>query len=133
MTQQNAKFSSANSPNQFSVSPRGEKFTIPQRQDYSSKFQCLEKLGRSVRQQCKKIVAAMGVGLFGGVMAAIIADIEDDSNRPSKFVIRCQRPSTRGYWKILLLNRGKSIVKAEDPEVGERMARCVGRRFRRSV
>jgi nucleotide sugar dehydrogenase len=36
-----------------------------------------------------------------------------------------QRPSTRSYWKIPLLNRGVSPVKAEDPEVGLLIERCV--------
>jgi len=35
------------------------------------------------------------------------------------------RPSTRSYWKIPLLNRGLSPVKAEDPEVDPLIARCV--------
>ena len=48
------------------------------------------------------------------------------SRRPAKFVIGCQRPSTRSYWKIPLLNRGESPVKAEDPEVDNLISRCVG-------
>ncbi len=42
-----------------------------------------------------------------------------------KFVIGCQRPSTRSFWKIPLLNRGVSPVKAEDPEVDAIISRCV--------
>ena len=42
-----------------------------------------------------------------------------------KFVIGMQRPSTRSYWKIPLLNRGISPVKAEDPEVEPMIRRCV--------
>jgi UDP-N-acetyl-D-glucosamine dehydrogenase len=67
----------------------------------------------------------MGVGFVGAVMAAIVADTKDDSGNTSKFVIGCQRPSTRSYWKIPLLNRGVSPVKAEDPEVDELIGRCV--------
>jgi UDP-N-acetyl-D-mannosaminuronate dehydrogenase len=36
-----------------------------------------------------------------------------------------QRPSTRSFWKIQLLNRGISPVKAEDPEVDPMIRRCV--------
>ena len=36
-----------------------------------------------------------------------------------------QRPSIRSYWKIPLLNRGKSPVKSEDPEVDVLIERCV--------
>jgi nucleotide sugar dehydrogenase len=68
----------------------------------------------------------MGVGFVGAVMAAIVADtVDKESGQPSKFVIGCQRPSVRSYWKIPLLNRGVSPVKAEDPEVEPMIARCV--------
>jgi nucleotide sugar dehydrogenase len=36
-----------------------------------------------------------------------------------------QRPSVRSFWKIPLLNRGISPVKAEDPEVDPMIHRCV--------
>jgi nucleotide sugar dehydrogenase len=68
----------------------------------------------------------MGIGFVGSVMAAIIADsVDERTGRPSKFVIGCQRPSTRSYWKIPMLNRGESPVKAEDPEVDLLIGRCV--------
>ena len=68
----------------------------------------------------------MGVGFVGAVMAAIIADtVDKKTGKPSKFVIGCQRPSPRSYWKIPMLNRGESPVKAEDPEVDPMIARCV--------
>ena len=67
----------------------------------------------------------MGVGFVGAVMAAIIADTKNGKGTSTKCVIGCQRPSTRSYWKIPLLNRGESPVKAEDPEVGEIIKRCV--------
>ena len=67
----------------------------------------------------------MGVGFVGAVMAAIIADTQNETGNSTKFVIGCQRPSTRSYWKIPLLNRGESPVKAEDPEVDEIIKRCV--------
>jgi UDP-N-acetyl-D-glucosamine dehydrogenase len=75
----------------------------------------------------KEIVVVMGVGFVGAVMAAIVADTVDKkpTGKPSKFVIGCQRPSTRSYWKIPMLNRGESPVKAEDPEVDPMIARCV--------
>jgi len=65
------------------------------------------------------------VGFVGAVMAAIVADTVDKKGKPSKFVIGMQRPSPRSFWKIPLLNRGISPVKAEDPEVDPMIARCV--------
>ena len=88
----------------------------------------LEKLVRAARDEGKEIVVVMGVGFVGAVMAAIIADtVDKKTGKPSKFVIGCQRPSPRSYWKIPLLNRGESPVKAEDPEVDPMIARCVQR------
>jgi len=110
----------------FSVSPEGEKFAIPQKDDYASEFKRIESPVEAARREDKEVVVVMGVGFVGVVMAAIIADtVDKKSNKSSKFVIGCQRPSVRSYWKIPLLNQGRSPVKAEDPEVEPMIARCV--------
>ncbi|MHC4264953.1 MAG: GDP-mannose dehydrogenase, partial [Planctomycetota bacterium] len=100
----------------FSVSPSGENFPIPQSQEHQAEFDNLKKRVEAERIEGKEIVVVMGVGFVGAVMAAIIADtVDKDTGKPGKFVIGCQRPSTRSYWKIPLLNKGISPVKAEDP------------------
>ena len=110
----------------FSISPSGEKFPIPVDKDYAEEYARLVHLTRQSREAGQEIVVVMGVGFVGAVMAAIVADtVDKKTGQPSKFVIGCQRPSTRSYWKIPLLNRGQSPVKAEDPEVDPMIARCV--------
>jgi len=108
------------------VSPDGETFAIPGPDEYAPEMERLERLVEAARAEDKEIVVVMGVGFVGAVMAAIVADtVEEKTGRPSKFVIGCQRPSVRSYWKIPVLNRGESPVKAEDPEVEPMIARCV--------
>jgi nucleotide sugar dehydrogenase len=110
----------------YSVSPAGEEFPIPKRGEYDEEFKRIESLVEKARGQDKEIVVVMGVGFVGAVMAAIIADsVDRKTGKPNKFVIGCQRPSTRSYWKIPLLNKGQAPVKAEDPEVEPMIARCV--------
>ncbi|NIP28809.1 MAG: GDP-mannose dehydrogenase [Phycisphaerae bacterium] len=110
----------------YSVSPAGEEFPIPKRGEYAQEFKRIESLVETARGQDKEIVVVMGVGFVGAVMAAIIADsVDRETGKPNKFVIGCQRPSTRSYWKIPLLNRGQAPVKAEDPEVEPMIVRCV--------
>ena len=110
----------------YSVSPDGEKFPIPQDNEYAAEFERIKSLAESARQQGQEIVVVMGVGFVGAVMAAIVADtVDKQTGKPSKFVIGCQRPSTRSYWKIPLLNRGQAPVRAEDPEVEPMIRRCV--------
>lgn len=109
----------------YSVSPAGEKFAIPTKEEYAEEFKRIEELVNQARRDGKEIVVVMGVGFVGAVMAAIVADTEDEKGQPSKLVIGCQRPSTRSYWKIPLLNQGTSPVKAEDPEVEKMISRCV--------
>jgi len=110
----------------YSASPAGEKFELPAPEAYDAEFQRIEALAQAARNQGQEVVVVMGVGFVGAVMAAIIADtVDKTTGKPSKFVIGCQRPSSRSYWKIPLLNRGQSPVKAEDPEVDPMIARCV--------
>jgi UDP-N-acetyl-D-glucosamine dehydrogenase len=111
---------------EFSVSPSGEQFEIPSRDAYQVEFERLETLANKARSEGMEVVVVMGVGFVGAVMAAIVADtVDKKTGKPNKFVIGCQRPSVRSYWKIPMLNRGESPVKAEDPEVDPMIARCV--------
>lgn len=110
----------------YSISPAGEKFAIPEQSEYETEFKRIELLVDSAKADGKEIVVVMGVGFVGAVMAAIIADtVDKKTGKPSKFVIGCQRPSSRSYWKIPLLNKGQSPVKAEDPQVEPMITRCV--------
>jgi len=111
--------------NSYSISPTGEKFPLPKSEEYRTEFEGLKKRIDQERAKNREIVVVMGVGFVGAVMAAIVADTVDKKGQPSKFVIGMQRPSERSFWKIPLLNRGISPVKAEDPEVDPMIARCV--------
>jgi len=108
-----------------SINPAGERFALPDKGEYATELARLEKLAAAARAEGKEVVVVMGVGFVGAVMAAIVADTTDERGKPGKFVIGCQRPSTRSYWKIPMLNRGVSPVKAEDPEVDPMIRRCV--------
>lgn len=109
-----------------SVSPTGEIFPIPQPADYKQEFARLKKRAARERKAGREIVVVVGLGFVGAVMAAVVADAKDRrTGRHDKFVIGVQRPSPRSYWKIPLLNRGVSPVKAEDPEVEVLIKRCV--------
>lgn len=109
----------------ISISPNGEKFPLPKPEDYRDEFENLRNRVEQERAKGREIVVVMGVGFVGAVMAAIVADTVDKKGEPSKFVIGMQRPSPRSFWKIPLLNRGISPVKAEDPEVDPMIERCV--------
>ena len=109
----------------YSISPDGEEFKLPEADDYDREFDRLKSIVSQHRDQGREIVVVMGVGFVGAVMAAVVADTEDENGNPIKFVIGMQRPSVRSYWKIPLLNRGLPPVQAEDPEVAPMIHRCV--------
>ena len=135
----------SNASDSVSVSPSGEAFPLPKPEDYAKEFKRLQKLVAAQRKEGREIVVVMGLGFVGAVMAGVVADSEaklstihhspstkapsslthDPLPRYPKFVIGVQRPSTRSYWKIPLLNRGITPVEAEDPEVAPMIARCV--------
>src|SRR5215831_8045995 len=98
---------------EYSTSPAGERFPLPEAHDYAAEFERLEARARSARDAGQAVVAG------------IVADSTDSRGKPGKFVIGCQRPSSRSYWKIPMLNRGVSPVKAEDPAVDLLIRRCV--------
>src|SRR5215470_19649456 len=102
---------------EYSTNPAGERFPLPEKHEYAAELQRLEVLARQARDAGQEVVVVMGVGFVGAVMAAIVADSTDKAGRLRTFVIGCQRPSPRSYWKIPMLNRGVSPVKAEDPTV----------------
>ncbi|MBW1945576.1 MAG: GDP-mannose dehydrogenase [Deltaproteobacteria bacterium] len=110
----------------YSVSPDGEKFELPEEEDYRREYESLKKLADEKREAGQEIVVVMGLGFVGAVMAGVVADsVDSASQKPNKFVIGMQRPSTRSFWKIPLFNRGVSPVKAEDPDVAPMIDRCV--------
>ena len=110
----------------YSVSPAGDRFPLPDEEDYAAEFLKLQELVSEKRKDNHEIVVVMGLGFVGAVMAAVVADsVDAKTARPGKFVIGMQRPSTRSYWKIPLFNQGICPLKAEDPEVAEIIHRCV--------
>ena len=110
----------------YSISPDGERFKLPDEEDYSQEYEKLLKLVDWHREQGCEIVVVMGLGFVGAVMAGVVADyVDKETGKSNKFVIGMQRPSTRSFWKIPFFNRGLSPVKAEDPEVAPMIKRCV--------
>jgi len=110
---------------EISVSPDGKKYPLPRPEEYKKELDRIGKLVGKARMKSQEIVVVMGVGFVGAVMAAIVADTVDKNRKPTKFVIGMQRPSVRSFWKIPMLNKGISPVKAEDPEVEPMIRRCV--------
>ena len=110
---------------QWSINPAGEKFPLPEEKDYQIEFERLKQLTKQAHEKGQEVVVVMGAGFVGAVMAAVVAGSKDKQGKYSKFVIVCQRPSTRSYWKIPMINRGESPVKAEDPEVDALISKCV--------
>ena len=111
---------------EYSISPEGEKFKLPDDSDYQKEYERLQKLVNEKRGQGHEVVVVMGLGFVGAVMAGVVADsVDKKTGKPNKFVIGMQRPSTRSYWKIPLFNRGQCPIKAEDPEVAPLIRRCV--------
>ncbi|MFC1866874.1 nucleotide sugar dehydrogenase [Thermodesulfobacteriota bacterium] len=111
---------------EYSISPGGERFKLPEEEDYKQEYGRLVDLVNIQKEQGREIVVVMGLGFVGAVMAGVVADsVDKKTGESNKFVIGMQRPSSRSFWKIPLFNRGISPVKAEDPEVAPMIERCV--------
>ncbi len=103
--------------NQYSLAPNGNRFVLPVREEYPAEFTRIKNLVIEQRALGREIVVVLGLGFVGAVMAAVIANAEDVSGKPSKFVIGVQRPSIRSYWKVGTINSGVSPFDTEDPKV----------------
>lgn len=108
-----------------SVTPNGVICSIPTEAESQRQLEELRARVLLQREAGREIVVVIGLGFVGTVMAAVIADVENDKGDPAKFVIGLQRPSPKSYWKIPALNRGESPVTSEDPEVPQLIRRCV--------
>ncbi|MBW2340352.1 MAG: nucleotide sugar dehydrogenase [Deltaproteobacteria bacterium] len=114
---------------EYSISPGGEKFALPQQDDYEREYKRVSEITKREREKGREIVVVMGLGFVGAVMAAVVADsVDRDTGEPNRFVIGMQRPSTRSFWKIPLFNKGISPVSAEDPTVQQLIERGVRER-----
>lgn len=103
---------------EYSTDPQGERIPLPQPAEYAREFERLARIVAQRKANGDEIVVVMGLGFVGAVMAAVVADSTDRKTGDSrKFVIGMQRPSTRSYWKIPMLNSGRSPIRADDPEV----------------
>ena len=111
---------------EYSISPNGDKFKIPEETNYRKEYERLEKLVTARKEEGFEIVVVIGLGFVGAVMAGVVADsVDKKTGKPAKFVIGMQRPSTRSFWKIPLFNKGISPIQAEDPEIAPMIERCV--------
>ena len=116
----------SNASPQFSIGPLGERFPLPSADDFAAERRRLEALVAAQRQAGREVVVVMGVGFVGAVMAGVVADsVNRRTEKPGKFVLAMQRPSSRSYWKIPYLQQGKPPVQSEDPEVEQIIRRCV--------
>lgn len=66
----------------YSVTPSGERFALPGKNEYKEEYERLEKLVKNARSEGKEIVVVMGLGFVGAVMAAIVADTENEKGKP---------------------------------------------------
>lgn len=108
-----------------SIAPDGTEFPLPQPEDYKAEFERIRALADEQRAMGREVVVVMGLGFVGIVMAGVVADAVGPDGRPNKFVIGLQRPSARSFWKISILNQGRTPIDAEDPEVPEILHRIV--------
>jgi nucleotide sugar dehydrogenase len=109
----------------FSESPEGKKYEFPDEAASVEEAKKLEEISAHERTLGRGIVAVQGLGFVGAVMATVVADAVDGEGKSLYFVHGQQRASGRSYWKVPVLNEGRSPIEAEDPEIAEIFPRTV--------
>ena len=71
---------------EYSISPNGERFELPEEKDYKEEYERLSKLVKEERDKGREIVVVVGLGFVGAVMAGVVADSGDKATgRPNKY------------------------------------------------
>ncbi len=101
----------------ISISPYGEKFLIPSEFYNTEEIKKLVETTNEQKKLGRKIVAVQGLGFVGSVMAAIIADVEDQNGNSLFFVHGVDLPYKNSYWKIPTINKGISPIITTNDEL----------------
>lgn len=70
----------------YSECPEGAKLPLPDQSDYPREWERLQALAAELNEQ-GQIVVDLGMGFVGAVIAAVVADREDEQGRPGIFVL----------------------------------------------
>ncbi|MBN1326536.1 MAG: nucleotide sugar dehydrogenase [Candidatus Cloacimonetes bacterium] len=108
-----------------SIAPDGQEYQLPNELEDLEEKKILHRITEEQRKLGRKIVAVQGLGFVGCVMAAVVADAEDEDKKPLYFVHGQQRPSLRSFWKVPVINEGRPPVNSSDAEVPEIFHRCI--------
>ena len=82
-----------------STSPEGEKFNLPEEEDYKKEYERLSSLVSAHKKEGREIVVVMGLGFVGAVMAAVVADSADKTDRQAVQV--CHRHAAAQHQELL--------------------------------
>ena len=102
---------------QYSVSPTGEKFEIPEKEQYNEEMQRIRTLTNKARKDGQEVIVVMGVGFVGAVMAAIIADSTDKKGKPKPAQLQLAWAVNRLLKNVILgaahtaINQNKNTFK----------------------
>jgi UDP-N-acetyl-D-glucosamine dehydrogenase len=110
-----------------SIDPDGNEYQIPVESEHLNELKKLKNIITKQRKTGKKIIVVQGLGFVGAVMAAVVADCKVHDTIPY-FVIGVDLPNANSFWKIAVINSGKSPFKAKDPELGRIFERTVIRK-----
>ena len=87
---------------EYSVSPDGEKFKLPDEKDYQQEYERLKGLVDRQRKEGREIVVVMGLGFVGAVMAGVVADSVDKGTGKSKNLsLVCRGPAREASGRYL--------------------------------
>jgi len=112
----------------FSLSPDGTEYKLPTEEQSKKEREEILRITNEQRKLGRKIVTVQGLGFVGCVMAVVVADAEDENGKSHYYVHGHQRPSSRSYWKVPVINTGVPPVNSSDKQVPELFERCVNQK-----
>lgn len=101
----------------------GVSYPVPDEAHRESLWKALEARAKRALAEGYTVAVVQGLGFVGAVMTGVLANARREDGSPRYFVIGVDLPSEESYWKVAMLEAGRSPVRSEDPAVEEYVTR----------
>jgi UDP-N-acetyl-D-glucosamine dehydrogenase len=102
-----------------SVASDGRRYPIPNKEAVAESLERANEVCALAKDRGRTVVVVQGLGFVGSALAAVLAGARNVEGSPQFMVIGVDLPTAGSYWKIGMINEGRSPIVSPDPELAE--------------